>query len=358
MKKKLAIILAAVMATALCACGGGGGGSEEKSEAASGSAGDLGTELVLYTPMTDSDIEALLTCFNEKYPDINVDVVSGSIGELTAKIQAEADNPQADLVWGGVQDSDGEQYADLFEPWVTAYAAENMDPYQSVNSCYSINHLSPVCFCVNLELEKELGLNITSYEDLLDPALKGKVIISDPNSSSAAWNNLCNIMAVYGYDTDEAWAYIEKLMANLVVVEKSSACFNSINDGEYVVGLTYEDGAVKLLQDGSDKIALRYPAEGTSSSAFGCAVVKNAPHMEAAKAMVDFLGSAEGESTMAAYMEGTVRFTNKNYTMPEKAWLADTSTITWVIRPVAELTEGKAGIIEHWNQLWGTVHGN
>ena len=111
MKKKLAIILAAVMATALCACGGGGGGSEEKSEAASGSAGDLGTELVLYTPMTDSDIEALLTCFNEKYPDINVDVVSGSIGELTAKIQAEADNPQADLVWGGVQDSDGEQYA-------------------------------------------------------------------------------------------------------------------------------------------------------------------------------------------------------------------------------------------------------
>ena len=62
--------------------------------------------------------------------------------------------------------------------------------------------------------KKELGLNIQSYEDLLDPALKGRIVLSDPNSSSAAWNNKCNIFAVYGYDTQEAWDYLRALLEN------------------------------------------------------------------------------------------------------------------------------------------------
>ncbi len=374
MKRTVALVLAFLMVLALCACGQTAAPAATEAPAAATEAPaaateapaaatetpvaeDLGDTLVLYSPMTESDLDALITCFNEIYPDINVEVVSGSIGEITAKIAAEADNPQGDLVWGGLQDSDGEQYADLFEQWVSAYVEDNLPDYVSCNSCYSINHLSPVCFCVNKELEAELGLNIQSYEDLLDPALKGKVVLSDPNSSSAAWNNLCNIMAVYGFDSDAAWDYITKLMENLVVVEKSSLCFNSVNDGEYVVGLTYEDGAVKLLQNGSEAIDLRYPSNGTSASAFAAAVIKNAPHMAAAKAMVDFICSADGQTTMAAYMQGTLRFTNTKYTVPENSWLIDSSELNWVARPVAELTAAKQDIIAHWNEIKGSVQG-
>ena len=80
-----------------------------------------------------------------------------------------------------------------------------------------------------MELEKELGLNIQSYEDLLDPALKGRIVLSDPNSSSAAWNNMCNIFAVYGYDTQEAWDYLRALLENgLVISTSSSVCFKSV----------------------------------------------------------------------------------------------------------------------------------
>ena len=352
MKKVIALLLVLLMAFTAAACE-----KTEEAPAAAEGEGKLGNKLVLYSTMTESDLDALLYCFGEAYPDIEVDVVSGSVGELTAKIAAEADNPQGDLVWGGLQDSDGEQYGALFEPWISEYVNDNLPDYIKCNSCYSINHLSPVCFCVNKELEAELGLNIRSYEDLLDPALKGKVVLSDPNSSSAAWNNLCNIMAVYGFDTEEAWDYIAKLMENLVIVEKSSACFNSVNDGEYVVGLTYEDGAVKLLQNGSEIVDLRYPTNGTSASAFAAAVIKNAPHMAEAKAMVDFICSPEGQSAMATYMEGTLRFTNMKYQLPEKSWLIDSSEITWVERPVAELTEHKQEIIDHWNEVKGTVQG-
>lgn len=360
MKKMIAMLLALCMVLALGACGEKTKSTEANNDTKApgnteAQTEDLGNTVVLYSSMTEFDLEALITCFNKVYPDINVEVVSGSVGEYTSRIAAEADNPQGDVTWGGLCDSDGMTHADLFETWVSIHNDETMEGYSTPNGFYSMDHLSTVCFCVNTELEKELGLNIQSYEDLLDPKLKGKIVLSNPNSSSAAWNNLCNIFSVYGVDTKESWDYIEKLMENLVVVEKSSVCFNSVYDGEYVVGLTYEDGAIKLNQNGSTTTEVRYPSEGTSAAAYGMAIVKNAPHMAAAKALVNFVCSAEGQSAMAEYMEGTLRLTNANYVTPKNAWLKASSDITWVIRPVAELTEKKAELLEHWNNLLGTV---
>jgi len=369
MRKVLATTLALTMGATLAACGGGNSApattaapaetkaeaaaAETKAEEAKAEEADLGDTLVLYSSMTEFDLDALITCFNEVYPDIEVEVVSGSVGEYTSRIAAEAENPQGDVTWGGLCDSDGDTHKDLFETWVSDHNDEAMDGYSTPNGFYSMDHLSTVCFCVNTELEKELGVEINSYEDLLNPALKGKIVLSDPNSSSAAWNNLCNIFSVYGVDTPEAWDYIDKLMDNLVVVEKSSVCFNSVFDGEYVVGLTYEDGAIKLNQNGSTTTEVRYPAEGTSAAAYGMAIVKNAPHMEAAKAMVNFVCSEEGQSRMAEYMEGTLRLTNANYKTPDNAWLKPSGDIKWVSRPVAELTEKKADLLAKWNDMLG-----
>lgn len=369
MKKILALVMALCMILALCACGSTSEApatapAEDAAAPAAEAveAADLGTELQLYSTMTEADLEAVISCFNEVYPDINVTVTSGGIGEITAKIQAEAGNPQGDVTWGGLADSDGTQYADLFEQWVSDHDDESMEGYSTPNGVYSMDHLSTICFCVNTELEAELGLNIQSYEDLLDPVLKGKIVISDPNSSSAAWNNLCNIFSVYGIDTEEAWNYIDALLENMVVVEKSSVCFNAVSDGEYVVGLTYEDGAIKLNQSaaelGTEAVTeVRYPTNGTSASAFGMAVIKGAPHMEAAKAFVNFVCSAEGQSALAEYMEGTLRFTNANYTSPANAWLKASGDMKWVVRDVPTLTEKKAELLAKWTEHVSAVQG-
>ncbi|MBO5666546.1 MAG: extracellular solute-binding protein, partial [Firmicutes bacterium] len=332
------------------ACGGSG---EEGGDAPAASG-----ELVLYSTMTENDLDALLTCFGEVYPDITVEVVNGSAGELTTRLTGEASAPVGDMVWGGMADSDGDKYAEIFEAWVSEHDAENMEGYSSPNGLYSMEHLSTVVFCVNEELEAELGLDIKSYEDLLNPALKGKILTADPNSSSSAWNNLSNIMAVYGTDSEEAWAYIEQLMPNLVIAGSSSACFKSVQQGEYVVGLTYEDGAVGLVKDGATNIRLQYPTNGTSASAFGCALVKNGPNPENAKLMIDFICSAEGQTALAAYQEGTLRYTNKNYEVPENAWLPGADEITWVVRDVKYMTENKDAILEHWNEMWSEVSAN
>jgi hypothetical protein len=165
----------------------------------------------LYDHAADFDqLKDIVTVYERKYPDIKVEVVNGSAGELTARIKAEKDNPQGDLMWGGLGNSDGDIYSDIFEHWLTNYENEVMPDYKSNNGYYSLDHLSTVVLCVNTDLEKKLGLEIKGYADLLNPALKGKIVIADPNESSSAWNNVCNIMAVYGNDSQKAWDFMAR----------------------------------------------------------------------------------------------------------------------------------------------------
>jgi iron(III) transport system substrate-binding protein len=347
MKRLILTITAAALACTMVFAGGG-------KEAPA--AGGPGNELVLYSTMTENDLTNLLKGFGEKYPNINVEVVNGSAGEITARIAAESDNPQGDLMWGGLNTSDGDTYSPLFERWLSNYENEIMDDYKSLNGFYNLDHLSTIVFCVNTDREKELGLNIKGYADLLNPALKGKgkIVLSDPNSSSAAWNNVANIMAVYGNDSPRAWELIENLLKNeMTIVTSSAVCFKAVADGEYVVGLTYEDGASTLLKSGATNIKMVYPAEGASAFAFGCAIIKGAPHMEAAKAMVNYLQSAEGQSYMGNAL-GTLRFTNKNASY-KSPYLQATNEIKWATRDIPWLIKNKEQVLAHWNRIYTSI---
>src|SRR5690606_15395294 len=56
--------------------------------------------LVLYASHPTEMIDYFVARFKEKY-DVEVDLVYGGTGELLARIRAEADRPQADILWGG-----------------------------------------------------------------------------------------------------------------------------------------------------------------------------------------------------------------------------------------------------------------
>ncbi len=56
---------------------------------------EISGPLVLYSSMTDNDIDNLIEAFNEVYPNVEVEVVNGSAGELAARIRAERTTPRA-----------------------------------------------------------------------------------------------------------------------------------------------------------------------------------------------------------------------------------------------------------------------
>lgn len=346
MKKRTMSLLASVALVgplALTACGDGGSSSSSDGDGTSG-------DLVLYSSMTENDLDVLLDVIAEEFPDIDVEIVNGTAGELTTRINAEKGSPTGDMMWGGLDIADGDKYSDLFEHWLSDYEDLVPDEYKSPNGFYNVDHLSTVAFCVNENLEQELGLDIKGYQDLLDPKLKGKILLADPSSSSSAWNNISNIMAVYGYDSDDSWQYIEDLLDNgLVIASSSSASFKSVESGEYVVGLTYEDGIAALIKSGAENIKLVYPEEGTSASAFGTAVIEGAPNAENAKAVINMIMSPEGQKTLGERIATLRMTTPEPYDME---FLPPSADIKWVDRDVEWLTEHRNDVVKKWQELY------
>lgn len=346
-KAGLGIALATGLALTGCSAadleGGNGGDAEEN------------MNLVLYSTMTENDLNALSSMLEAEFPGINIEVVSGNAGELTTRIQSESGNPQGDMMWGGLDTADGDKHSEIFEHWLSDYEAEVLPEYKSPNGFYNVDHLSSVAFAVNPELEKELGIEIKGYADLLNPVLKGRILMADPTSSSSAWNNVSNIMAVFGNDSDEAWEYIEALLRNdLVIASSSSAAFASVADGEYVAGLTYEDGIASLIKSGAENVKLVYPEEGTSASAFATAVIKGGPNPELAKKVINYIMSPEGQIAFAEAV-GTVRMTTS--APYETEFLPSYDSVTWVERDVAWLTENRQAITDRWIDLYTEVRG-
>ena len=59
-------------------------------------------------------------------------------------------------------------------------------------------------------------VKVEGYEDLLNPALKGKIAFADPSKSSSSYEHLINMLYAMGNgDPDKGWDYVEKLCRNL-----------------------------------------------------------------------------------------------------------------------------------------------
>jgi len=107
-------------------------------------------------------------------------------------------------------------------------------------------------------------------------------------------------------------------------------------------------------KSGAKNIRMVYPEEGTSAAALGCAVVAGAPHPKAAKAMVTFLMSKEGQDELGKAL-GTLRMTNSRANF-ESPYLPKTSEVKWVSRDVNWMIENKAQVLDHWNKIYAEIN--
>ncbi len=310
MKKLLSILLAVFMVFGLVGCG----------ETETNEGGDTttvgGGTLVIYSPNSDPLI-AVAETFGEKY-GIDVQVQPLKTGEALEKIVAETENPQADVMYGGVNYANAINYAQYFEPYTAKGDDKLVEAYQNTNGVATHYCLDgSAALLINIERLKELGINpddFKGYADLLRPELKGKGLIAmgDPASSSSAWAELTNMLLVMGdeaYD-DKAWDWVNKFIGQLDgIIDSSSAIYKGVVSGEYVVGVSYEDPCIGLLVDGAENVKVVYPEEGAVWLPAGAAIVKNAKNMDNAKLFLDWLISDEGQNEIA---KTTARPVNTN----------------------------------------------
>ena len=254
-------------------------------------------KLVIYTTVSKGVVSELVPMF-EKETGIKVEVVRAGVGELIKRIQSEKDNPLADVLWGSALASlqaAGEPY---FEHYVSVNNDAMVDRYKNVEGWVTRHSLAVRCLLVNKNLIGDIP--VTGYADLLNPALKGKISHVDPSASSSGYGHLCNMLfAMGGNDLDKGWEYVDKFCANLgnKLLNSSSAVWKGVNDGEYTVGLTYEEVALQSVKSGAP-VKIVYMKEGCFVEANCTAIIKNAKNLENAKKFIDFLTGKEAQSML------------------------------------------------------------
>ena len=276
--KKLSVLLLAIFM--LTACGSSSSDSEN---------------LVIYSPNSEGIINAVIPLF-EQETGIKVEIVSAGTGELMKRIESEQANPYADVLFGGGYT----QYIpnkDLFQEYVSPEDVNVVEEYRNTEGYVTYTVLDGSVLIVNKELAE--GMNISSYADLLNPELKGKIATADPASSSSAFAQLSNILLAMSddgtYESEAAWNYVAELVDlwDGKIQSGSSSVYKSVVDGEMVVGLTYEDPVATLVKSGADNIEIVYPEEGAVFLPAGTGIVKDAKNLENAKKFVDFLLSEQ-----------------------------------------------------------------
>ena len=246
-------------------------------------------KLVVYSPNSDGLLKATIPAFERKY-GVKVEVVSAGTGELFKRLQGEANSPYADVVFGGA-------YATyvgnpgLFQPYTSANNARVMRAYRNTTGYITSYCLDGSLILINKKLVG--GTKIRGYKDLLNPALKGKIVAANPTASSSAFCHLTNMLNAIGkgnYEDPAAWDFVEALFANCVVIGSSSAVWKGVRDGEYTVGLTYEDPSVQLIRDGAG-VKVVYMKEGVVFLPAGSGIVKGAKNIVNARRFIDFITS-------------------------------------------------------------------
>ena len=317
MKKVLACIL---VLTLLCGCA-----------LAEGS-------LVLYYSHASDWSDPIIQGFSEKY-DVDVELVGLGTGELISRIIAESANPQADILWGGVVES----YIPI-EEYLASYESPQIPNLQEGtwdedNFKWYPFDLEPMVMIYNTEMVEEAP---TAWADLLREEFKGTIASADPVQSSSAFGVIQSIIAAYGQEDGGGYEFLEKLVPQLdgKLTSGSSAVYKGVSNGEYAVGLTYEEAALKYIAAGAT-IDVVYPTEGTGILISPVAMVNGAPNEENAKLFIDYVLSEEAQSQLAAVNRRSSRTDialPDNFVPTAEIPKADYST-EWVVEHTEEFNE-------------------
>lgn len=298
--------------------------------------------LTLYTSFSPDLYNPMAEAFT-KATGIPVDIVFGGTGVMLQRIEAEKGNPQGDVMLGGGAESFAAFRAN-FEPYKIQEAARIPADLKAADGLWHAYNSLPMVLMVNTNLVPEAE-RPKGWADLLHPRFKGKIAMADAGKSGTAFVQVATMLTLFGRDDGKGWQAVEGLVANAKVLGSSSMPIKGVNDGEYAVGLTYEQGAHKYLAAGGP-VALIYPQEGTAAIADAVAVIKGAPHPQNARRFVDWLFTREAQE-LGAQMG--LRPARSDIAPP--AGLKPSGQITFVQLDQAWVTANREAILARWKEL-------
>jgi len=248
-----------------------------------------GTLNLLCTPQIEW-CEGMKAEFQRVYPRVTVEFVRMSSGESLTRLRNEKTNPQFDIWWGGPIDSFiAAKQEGLLEAYDSPNLANLIDPklMKDPDNYWAGIYVGSLGFASNKNfLDKNRLKPPESWDDLLNPAFKGQVVIAHPASSGTAYTSLVTVLLLKG--EERGWEYWRNFNKNVWQYTKSGAApAGHIGQGEAAVGVVFSHDIVAQMEKGFP-IALSFAREGMGWEIGGMGIVKGAKHPELAKAWFDW----------------------------------------------------------------------
>lgn len=305
----------------------------------------------VYTGLEEEYVDEYIKAFNEKYPEVKVNVIRDSTGVVAAKLTVEKDSPRCDVMWG--INSSNVLFLDknnLFKEYAPNNLPNLNKAYYDVNN--AVPHwigisVATVAFTVNVTELQNVGLPIpTSYKDLINPIYKGKIIMPNPTSSGTGLSILSSLYQLLG--EDEYWTYLDALNKNIGQYSHSgSAPTKQTAQGEFMIGIGMDFLSMQMEKDNKN-IKTIYPKEGSGWDIEISALINKEDIKEGAKKFYEWSVS---EDAMALYAKNRslVTLNNKKFVKQE----FEKSIDNMIENDLLWQSNNRKNLVNEWDKKYG-----
>jgi putative spermidine/putrescine transport system substrate-binding protein len=304
LKRTLALVAAAGLAATLTAC------STSSASTPSASAGGHpkdGDSVISYnSPKTWGNFGEVLSTFSS---DTGIQAPNDpkNSGQSLAALQSEKNSPVADTVYVGIAFADQLVQAGVLQKYRPAGSASVPASLKSADGYWTTVHTGTVAFIVNKDALDGAPVP-KSWSDLLKSEYKGKVGYLDPTQAAVGYSVATAVNIAEGGSLSD-WTpgldYLKKLKANGAVTPAQTATAQ-VSSGEIPILIDTDFDGYNLRDQGSN-VQVVIPKEGSLQMPYVVGLVKNAPHPNNGKTLLDYYFSKKGQSLFAkGYMRPVI----------------------------------------------------
>lgn len=294
------------------------------------STGAAKDKVVVYSSLENEEIVEYLKVAKMDLPDLDIQAIRLSTGELGARMLAEKDNPQADCVWGWAVTNMSEFVPKgMLVPYKPAGWDKIPAHFKDPAGNWTAIDLYAAALVPNTKVLEEKNLPMPKgWNDLLNPVYKGMLIMPNPASSGTGFLQVASLLVMMDPDykskpveDNKAWDFLKELDKNMGQYIKSGSKPAKLTAaGEYAVGCSFAFVYSSLKKKGFP-VALVMPEEGAGYELEANALLKGAKNEAAAKKFLDW---ALSEKAMKEYAKFKLGVTYPGIPGPADLPLLDT----------------------------------
>ena len=263
----------------------------------------FGGEITVYTNLESDEVADYVKVAQKDLPEVKINVLRLSTGDLVARLIAESGNSRNDVIWAlSLTNMLDARILALTENYLPKGFERVPVQFKEPQGKWFTAAGYMAALCVNLDRLKQKNLPVpTGWKDLTNPVYKGEVVMPNPESSGTGY--LAIVSLIQGLGPDAGWKMLKDLDKNVAQYTTSgSAPCKMASKGEFAIGASLAEAAIKSVKEGFP-VKMVIPAEGAGFELGANALMASSKNKPDAKRFLDWTISQNAVEAYSRHKE-------------------------------------------------------